>query len=124
MPPASPSRQYFGITLDDYAAAVLEVVDAAYAAGSGPMAGIVLSAVAERAPEKIGRLVYLAAFMPLPGTPMIDYVRRRERRRGSGGPVRCPPPKIGAMRIDFAMPLCTNAPRSAPMTWTRRALPR
>ncbi len=98
-----------GITLDDYAAAVLEVVDAAYAAGSGPvmlvghsMAGIVLSAVAERAPEKIGGLVYLAAFMPLPGTPMIDYVRCAENAGEEvAGLFVAPPPKIGAMRIDF-----------------------
>jgi pimeloyl-ACP methyl ester carboxylesterase len=73
-----------GITLDDYAAAVLEVVDA------------------ERAPEKIGRLVYLAAFMPLPGTPMIDYVRCAENAGEEvAGLFVAPPPKIGAMRIDF-----------------------
>lgn len=98
-----------GVTLDDYTEAVLAVVDAAYAAGAGPvmlvghsMAGIVLTAVAERAPEKIGRLVYLAAFMPLPGTPMIDYVRCAENAGEEvAGLFVAPPPKIGAMRIDY-----------------------
>jgi len=98
-----------GVTLDDYADAVLEVVDAAYAAGAGPvmlvghsMAGIVLTAAAERAPEKIGRLAYLAAFMPLPGAPMIDYVRCAENAGEEvAGLFVAPPPKIGAMRIDY-----------------------
>ncbi len=98
-----------GVTLDDYAEAVLELVDAAHAAGAGPvmlvghsMAGIVLTAVAERAPEKIGRLVYLAAFMPLPGAPMIDYVRCAENAGEEvAGLFVAPPPKIGAMRIDY-----------------------
>lgn len=97
------------VNLDDYTDAVLEVVDAACIAGSGPvmlvghsMAGIVLTAVAERAPEKIGMLAYLAAFMPLPGAPMIDYVRCAEN---AGEEVAslfvAPPPRIGAMRVDF-----------------------
>jgi pimeloyl-ACP methyl ester carboxylesterase len=98
-----------GITLDDYADAVLEVVNAAYAAGSGPvmlvghsMAGIALTAVAERAPEKIGMLAYLAAFMPLPGVPMIDYVCCAENAGEEvAGLFVAPPPRIGAMRIDY-----------------------
>lgn len=97
------------ITLDDYAAAVLEVVDAAIVAGSGPvllvghsMAGIALTAVAERCPEKIAGLVYLAAFMPMPGVPMIDYVRCSENAGEEvAGLFVAPPPQIGAMRIDF-----------------------
>ncbi|MBI5107306.1 MAG: alpha/beta fold hydrolase [Rhodocyclales bacterium] len=98
-----------GVTLDDYANAVLEMVDAAVAAGSGPvmlvghsMAGIALTAVAERAPAKIGLLAYLAAFMPLPGVPMIDYVRCAENAGEEvAGLFVAPPPKIGAMRIDY-----------------------
>ena len=97
------------VDLDSYTDAVLEVVDAAYAAGSGPvmlvghsMAGIALTAVAERAPEKIGRLVYLAAFMPMPGIPMIDYVRCAENAGEEvAGLFVAPPPRIGAMRIDY-----------------------
>jgi pimeloyl-ACP methyl ester carboxylesterase len=102
----SPSA---AVSLDSYADAVLEVVDAAYAAGSGPvmlvghsMAGIALTAVAERAPEKIGLLVYLAAFMPMPGVPMIDYVRCAENAGEEvAGLFVAPPPRIGAMRIDY-----------------------
>lgn len=97
------------VTLERYADAILEVVDAAWAAGSGPvmlvghsMAGIALTAAAERAPERIGMLAYLAAFMPLPGVPMIDYVRCAEN---AGEEVAAlfvaPPPQIGAMRIDY-----------------------
>jgi pimeloyl-ACP methyl ester carboxylesterase len=101
----SPHR---GITLEDYTEAVLEVVDAAVAAGSGPvllvghsMAGIALTAAAERAPEKIAKLVYLAAFMPMPGVPMIDYVRCAENAGDEvAGLFVAPPPQIGAMRID------------------------
>lgn len=98
-----------GITLDDYVNAVSEIVDAAHAAGAGPvmlvghsMAGIVLTAVAERAPEKIGMIAYLAAFMPLPGVPMIDYVRCAENAGEEvAGLFVAPPPQIGAMRIDY-----------------------
>ena len=98
-----------GVTLDDYADTVMDVVDAAWSAGSGPvmlvghsMAGIVLTAVAERAPEKVGMLAYLAAFMPLPGVPMIDYVRCAENSGEEvAGLFVAPPPRIGAMRIDF-----------------------
>lgn len=98
-----------GVTLDDYADAVLAVVDAAVAAGAGPvmlvghsMAGIALTAAAERAPEKIAKLVYLAAFMPMPGVPMADYVRCAENAGEEvAGLFVAPPPAIGAMRIDF-----------------------
>ncbi|MFA6314696.1 MAG: alpha/beta fold hydrolase [Sterolibacterium sp.] len=106
---AGAPSPHAGITLDDYADAVLEVVDACTAAGSGPvmlvghsMAGIALTAVAERAPEKIAKLVYLAAFMPMPGVPMIDYVRCAENAGEEvAGLFVAPPPQIGAMRIDF-----------------------
>ncbi len=109
---ASAPSPHAGITLDDYADAVLEVVDAAIAAGSGPvllvghsMAGIALTAVAERAPEKIARLVYLAAFMPMPGVPMIDYVRCADNAGEEvAGLFVAPPPAIGAMRIDYRSP--------------------
>ena len=102
----SPSA---GITLGDYVDAVLEVVDAVCAAGSGPvmlvghsMAGIALTAVAERAPEKIGLLAYLAAFMPLPGVPMIDRVRCAENAGEEvAGLFVAPPAQVGAMRIDY-----------------------
>lgn len=63
------------VTLNDCADAGLAVVDAILAAGSGPvmvvghsMSGIAVTAVAERAPEKIALQVYLAAFMPCRGT--------------------------------------------------------
>lgn len=96
------------VTLDDYTRAVLRVIDSAVAAGSGPvmlvghsMAGIALTAAAERAPEKIAKLVYLAAFMPMPGVPMIDYVRCAENAGEQvAGLFVAPPPDIGAMRID------------------------
>ena len=105
---AAPSP-HAGMTLDDYADAVLEVVDAAVVAGAGPvmvvghsMAGIALTAAAERAPEKIAKLVYLAAFMPMPGVPMVDYVRCAENDGEEvAGLFVAPPQAIGAMRIDF-----------------------
>lgn len=97
------------ITLADYADAVEGAVDAALAGGARrvmlvghSMAGIVLTAVAERAPQKLAGLVYLAAFMPMPGVPMTEYVRCAENAGEEVAGLFCaPPPAIGAMRIDY-----------------------
>jgi pimeloyl-ACP methyl ester carboxylesterase len=105
---AKAPSPHAGITVNDYADAVLELVDAVIAAGSGrvmlvghSMAGIALTVAAERAPEKIAKLAYLAAFMPLPGTRMLDYVRCAENAGEEvTGLFVAQPSRIGAMRID------------------------
>jgi pimeloyl-ACP methyl ester carboxylesterase len=43
-------------------------------------AGFVISAVAERAPERLHRLVYLDAFVPENGKRVTDYLLPKERR--------------------------------------------
>ncbi|WP_428845189.1 alpha/beta fold hydrolase [Burkholderia cenocepacia] len=74
-------------TLDEYATQVMQAVDDAYALGRGKvvlvghsMGGLAITAAAERAPEKIAKIVYLAAFMPASGVPGLDYVRAPENQ--------------------------------------------
>ena len=74
-------------TLDDYATQVMQAVDDAYALGRGKvvlvghsMGGLAITAAAERAPDKIAKIVYLAAFMPASGVPGLDYVRAPENK--------------------------------------------
>ncbi|MDR8749301.1 Pyrethroid hydrolase [Burkholderia multivorans] len=111
-------------TLDDYATQVMQAVDDAYALGRGKvilvghsMGGLAITAAAERAPDKIAKLVYLAAFMPAAGVPGLDYVRAPENRGELLGPLMLASPRVaGALRID---------PRSGDADYraaTRRAL--
>ncbi|WP_310669479.1 alpha/beta fold hydrolase, partial [Burkholderia multivorans] len=95
-------------TLDDYATQVMQAVDDAYALGRGKvilvghsMGGLAITAAAERAPDKIAKLVYLAAFMPAAGVPGLDYVRAPENREELLGPLMLASPRVaGALRID------------------------
>ncbi|MGK8209254.1 alpha/beta fold hydrolase [Burkholderia cenocepacia] len=111
-------------SLDDYAAQVMQAVDDAYALGRGrvilvghSMGGLAITAAAERAPEKIAKLVYLAAFMPASGVPCLDYVRAPENRGDLLAPLMLASPRTtGALRLD---------PRSGDPAYremTRRAL--
>lgn len=60
--------------------------------------GLVITGVADRAPERIGRLVYLDADVPLDGESEMDFVSDEERAayegaaRTSGNGWRVPPP--------------------------------
>ena len=63
-----------GITLDTYVdcvAAALNRLQPAMLVGHS-MAGMVISQVAERSPEQITRLVYVAGFMPETGDSLLD----------------------------------------------------
>jgi pimeloyl-ACP methyl ester carboxylesterase len=101
----SPSAS---ITLDDNVNAVLKAIDAAMKGGAGPvvlvghsMSGPTISAVAEKLPEKIARLVYLTAFLPKSGVPAIAYIQSAENKGELVGPViKADPKKVGAIRID------------------------
>lgn len=79
-----------GITLADYARAVADAVDSLLAAGfpapivvGHSMGGGAIHAASELlGPGKIARLVYVAAFMPKDGQPMVAFpLMRRHRRR-------------------------------------------
>ncbi|KWI96773.1 alpha/beta hydrolase [Burkholderia ubonensis] len=95
-------------TLDDYASQVIQAVDDAYALGHGKvvlvghsMGGIAITAAAERMPEKIAKIVYLAAFMPASGVPGLDYVRAPENQGELLGQLMLASPRAtGALRID------------------------
>ncbi len=101
----SPSA---GITLEDNVKAVVATIDAAMKGGSGPvvlvghsMSGVIISAVAEKHPEKIAKLVYLTAFLPKSGVPAIAYIQSPENKGDKVGPViKADPKKVGAIRID------------------------
>ena len=101
----SPSA---GITLEDNVDAVAKTVDAAMKGGSGPvvlvghsMSGVVITAVAEKHPEKIAKLVYLTAFMPKSGVPAIAYIQSAENKGERVGPViKADPKTVGAIRVD------------------------
>lgn len=64
-----------GVTLGDYAQAVIDRIDAiegqVILVGHS-MGGIVISTVAEARPDKIEKLVYLAAFLLTDGTSLFD----------------------------------------------------
>jgi pimeloyl-ACP methyl ester carboxylesterase len=97
-----------GVTLDDYADSVVRTLDQLHAAGHGKvvlaghsMGGVVVSAVAERVPERLAALVYLTAFMPAAGVPAVAYIGSPENAGEKVGPqFRADPLQVGALRID------------------------
>lgn len=95
-------------TLDDYANSVIATIDQVRALGhdkvvlvAHSMGGVVATAVAERAPEKLAKLVYLTAFMPASGVPGIAYIQSPENAGELVGPqLLADPTVIGALRMD------------------------
>jgi pimeloyl-ACP methyl ester carboxylesterase len=77
-------------TLDLYAERILVDIDAPVTLVGHSAAGYPITLAAERAPEKIARLVYLCAYVPLPGMSMID-MRRAGPRQLLKGAVRVDP---------------------------------
>ena len=102
-----PSPQA-GVTLDDHVNAVLRVLDVVQESDPGPvvlvghsMGGVIITAVAEKAPERIAKLVYLTAFLTKPGVPAIVYIQSPENAGDKVGPILKADPKVvGALRID------------------------
>lgn len=96
------------VTLDDYVDNVLDTIDQIRAQGHDKvvlvghsMGGIALTAAAERAPDKIAKLVYLAAFMPDSGVPALAYVRAPENQGEQLGALMLASPRTaGALRMD------------------------
>jgi len=101
----SPVR---GVTLQEYADKIMRTIDTLLRGGSGPvvlvghsMGGIPITLVGEMVPEKIKKIVYLAACMPESNVPPGKYI---------GGPInegspipslgKADPNVIGALRLD------------------------
>lgn len=62
-----------GVTLDDYAASVLRNMSPRTVIVGHSLGGLSITAAAVAAPEKIAALVYLCAWVPVPGVALTDY---------------------------------------------------
>jgi pimeloyl-ACP methyl ester carboxylesterase len=63
------------ITMDHYIEAILDAVTEPTLLVGHSMAGFPIAAAAERAPEKIARLIFVCAYVPRSGLSMIDMRR-------------------------------------------------
>ena len=93
------------LSLEDAADAVLknlETTDSENIVLVGhSMAGHVISRVAEREPDRIRRLIYLAAFMPVDRPSFVNYLSLPEAQTKSGAEINLGDPNLlGASRID------------------------
>ncbi len=70
-------------TLEGYAESILDAIVAPVTLVGHSAAGYPITLAAERAPEKIARLIYLCAYVPAPGLSMIDM-----RRAGPSQPLK------------------------------------
>ena len=68
------------ITLDAYADAILEAIDTPTIVVGHSMAGFPISAAAEKAPNKIARLVYLCAYAPRNGVSLVEMRQEAPRQ--------------------------------------------
>ena len=105
-----------GTTLDDYVDSVIATIDQVRTLGhdrvvlvAHSMGGLVATAVAQRSPDKLAKLVYLTAFMPKSGVPGISYIQAPENAGELVSPqLLANPQTTGALRMD---------PRSADATY-------
>jgi pimeloyl-ACP methyl ester carboxylesterase len=105
---ATETSPVAGTTLDDYTHSVIATIDQVRALGHNKvvlvahsMGGVVATAVAERAPEKLSKLIYLTAFMPASGVPGVAYIQSAENKGELVGPqLLADPAAIGALRMD------------------------
>lgn len=103
----SPVRD---ITLETQANAVAALIEGLTSAGNGPiilvghsMGGAVITAVGQKIPQHIRRLVYLAGFMPESGVAPVSYIRSGANEGEKVGTLFVgDPEKIGALRINPA----------------------
>jgi pimeloyl-ACP methyl ester carboxylesterase len=75
---AGDTRPLATLGLDDYATLVADVVSAQaepVCLVGHSMGGVVITAVAERLPERIQRLVYVCAFLPQSGQSLLDLAK-------------------------------------------------
>ena len=97
-----------GTTLNDYVDSVIETIEQVHALTkrkvillAHSMGGVAASAVAEKIPHRIAKLVYLTAFMPPSGVPAIAYINHPAN---AGEEVKecllANPEAVGVMRMD------------------------
>jgi pimeloyl-ACP methyl ester carboxylesterase len=70
---ATPPDQ---VTLDAWADAILAAIDTPVVLVGHSMAGFAIAAAAEKAPEKIARLVFLCAYLPRGGMSLVEMRRQ------------------------------------------------
>ncbi len=97
-----------GTTLDDYANSIIATIDQVRKLGQEvilvghSMGGVAVTAVTERVPGKIRKLVYLTAFMPRSGVGATTYIHAPENTGELVGPQLLSDPAVtGALRMDF-----------------------
>lgn len=101
-----------GVTLADYAAQTIQVIDDLRGLGHDKlilvghsMGGVTITQVAEMVPQKLLKLVYLAAFLPANGASGLAAALLPEGATNQVPPLwLADPAVIGAMRIDFDSP--------------------
>jgi pimeloyl-ACP methyl ester carboxylesterase len=71
------------VTLEGYARTILAAIETPVVLVGHSMAGYAISLAAELAPEKIAKLVYLCAYVPVPGMTLAEM-----RRAGPRQPLR------------------------------------
>ncbi|MGL4281624.1 MAG: alpha/beta fold hydrolase, partial [Albidovulum sp.] len=71
-------------TLDLYVDRILAAIDTPVTLVGHSAAGYPITLAAERAPEKVARLIYLCAYVPAPGMSMIDMRRAGPRQTLQG----------------------------------------
>jgi pimeloyl-ACP methyl ester carboxylesterase len=105
---ASEKSQVANVTLEDYVTSVIQTIEEVRSLGHGKvvlvghsMGGLPVTAVAERVPQYISHLVYLAAFMPQSGASVIEYIAAPENSDSVLGPqIVADPAVVGALRMD------------------------
>lgn len=68
------------VTLEAYARAILDAVEAPVTLVGHSMAGFPITLAAQMAPEKVARLVYVCAYVPVPGLSLADMRRAGPRQ--------------------------------------------
>lgn len=132
-------------TLDSYAEAIVAAMEGPTVLVGHSMGGYPITAAAERAPEKVRALVYVCAYVPVPGLSMADMRRAGPRQLLTDSIIVAPdrvtmtidPAKAAGKFYhdcpqaiaDYAVPrLCPQpiAPQETPLASTARAeaLPR
>lgn len=91
------------VTLEDYAAAILAATEGPTLLVGHSMGGFPITAAAQAAPERFNALVYLCAYLPVPGRSLAEM-----RRAGPSQPL------AGTFRIDAARATFTFDPDRAP----------
>ncbi len=68
------------VTLDLYRDAILEAIDGPVFLVGHSMAGFPIAAAAEKAPEKIARLIHLCSYAPISGMSLIEMRKQAPRQ--------------------------------------------